>query len=52
MTISTHDEVDLERDDVVEFDGEMWLVRGVQRKVERGRSQFVKHVVTYMELGQ
>lgn len=52
VTISTHDEVDIERDDVVEFDGEMWLVRGVQRKVERGRSQFVRHVVTYMELGQ
>lgn len=50
ITISTSDDVGVERNDAVLFRGSMWLVESVQRADEWGKSEYESSRRTYIGL--
>ena len=52
VTISTHDDIDIETNDIVSYRGKMWFVESVQRSDEWGKSEFEPKVRTYIGLRQ
>ena len=52
ITISTSDDVNIDSEDIVEFESKLWRVSSVQVKEIHKQSQFLKQVdrITYLEL--
>lgn len=52
ITIMTTDKVDINTNDVVEFNGNLWIVVNIQKRRKLKQAQFLKHTSeeTYMQL--